>query len=96
MPENKSHERVIWVDSVYGSETRLPLVQLSFGETFLQISPAEARELAGNIFQAAEAAEQEGFLVTFMNRISGGTLTQAQMGGILMEFRGFREEGRGG
>lgn len=55
----------ILINSGYGKNTRQPFVQMSTDKWMVQISPEEARDLAGNLLQAAEAAEQDAFLFEF-------------------------------
>lgn len=54
----------------------------------LQISPTEARSLALNLLEAAEGSLSDGFLLTFLEQEVG--LTIAQLGPILIKFRGYR------
>lgn len=56
----------------------------------LQLSPAEARSLAANLFQAAEAAECDGFLFEFANtQLGQDDATSAQ---LLVAYRDWRNQ----
>lgn len=52
----------VLVRSLYGAKTKQPLVSLHWQDTAVQLTPAQAREMAGNLVQAAEASEQDAFL----------------------------------
>lgn len=54
----------------------------------LQMSPAEARDLALNILESAEAALGDGFLLTFLEGEIG--LSLEQLAPLLVKFRGYR------
>lgn len=71
-----------------------PFVQLLLNrngkdEVVTQMSPQQCRDHALACLEAAEAAEQDAFLVWFMREKIGSTLEQA--GQILIEFRHWRE-----
>lgn len=54
----------IWVASGYGGNTRKPFVSMTVRDLKpVQLSPEEARDLAGNLIACAEAADQDAFLV---------------------------------
>ena len=55
----------IFVESLCSSKTREPRLNVFFREESppVQLSPSEARELALNILQGAEASEQDAFMV---------------------------------
>ena len=81
-----------WVSSGYGAHTRQSFVQLHHGDWTIQCSPDEARQLAQSIVEAAEAAEQDGFLIEWAKQSIGvddGAATQ-----LLMEYRKWREARR--
>ncbi len=88
--------RKIEVSSGYGDNTREPFVQIEMEypkDHPLQLHPDEARDLAANLLQAAEAADQDAFIFEFTSReLHGGDMVGAN---ILMEFRKFREERKG-
>lgn len=82
-------ERVFMVSSGYGANTQKPFVALEFdGQMLDQIPPEGARALAYNLIAAAEAAEQDAFLVTFMQKQVGLPLTHAAQ--VLGEYRQWR------
>jgi hypothetical protein len=75
-----------------------PFVQLLMSkdgkETFIgQMSPDDCRQHALAILEAAEAAEQDAFLMWFVREKLGGDLAMA--GGIMQEFRMWREKQTG-
>lgn len=76
------------VTSGYGQNTRRPFVEFR-GPSESTMSPKEARDLAMNLIQAAEAAESDGFLVEFVLEQIGGEMEQAA--GLLQMFREWRE-----
>jgi hypothetical protein len=79
------------VSSGYGGNTRQPYVELCLNDQSVQITPMKAREIAGNLLEAAEAAEGDGFLVEFMSNFAE---EPEHAVGLLVEFREFREQQR--
>jgi hypothetical protein len=80
---------IFWAKSGYGAKIRKPFVQLHHGDWTIQISPDEARQVAQFFIEAAESAEQDGFLVEWAKHSIGaddGTATS-----LLVEFRKWRE-----
>ena len=55
--------QTIWVTSLYGMKTRVPLVEIHYEDTSVQLLLKEARDLALNLLRAAEASEQDAFLL---------------------------------
>lgn len=92
----KSNWKVINVSSGYGHNTREPFVQIEMEypkDHPLQIHPDEARQLAANLLEAADAADTDQFLFEFVSKdLHAG---DQAAGGILVEFRKFRDERRG-
>ena len=84
-------EKQFWVRSMYGSKTRQPIVVFTVpgGET-VQMTPAEARDLAFNLLTGAEAADQDGFIVEFFKEKMRLEEEQAAM--VLGDFRVWREK----
>lgn len=86
--------KIILVSSGYGVNTRLPFVKIESEDLDhpLQITPETARDLAGNLLKAAEAAETDAFLIEFFK----GALHQSDLvaASILFNFRDFRDERR--
>jgi hypothetical protein len=56
--------------SGYGANTQQPYVEIN-GPSFAQISPENARELAQNLYAAAEAADTDAFLVQHLQQAVG-------------------------
>ncbi len=79
----------VHVGSLVSHRTGEPRVQMEFGEAKLQMSPAEARDLALNLLSSAEAASADSFLVTFAKEKIG--VGEAQAAGLITEFRRWRE-----
>lgn len=71
-----------------------PFVQLLLGEQIIcQMDPEQARDHARAITEAAEAAEQDAFLMDFFQRQVGLDFNAA--GKVLIGFRHFRAERTG-
>lgn len=82
----------VHVQSMYGAKTHLPYVSLQIGDLKpVQMSPDEARIVAGNMMGAAEAAEQDAFMIGWLQDKFQLSLQQA--GAILLEFREARKAG---
>lgn len=79
------------VSSGFGHRTRQGYVQvlIEAADWTTQMTPDNARELAANLLQCAEAAEVDAFLMTFMRERVGAPDEQAAQ--ILVEFREWRE-----
>lgn len=88
-----SGEKVFWVRSMYGHKHRQPAVVFTMpgGET-VQMSPAEARELAGNVLACAEAAEGDAFTFEFLREKTG--ISEESAAQVLHDFRGWRDAHR--
>lgn len=79
-----------WVRSGYGGNTRQPFVSLALPDgPVVQIGPDEARALADNLLQAAEAAEQDGWLVEWS--MAELDLDPPRAANLLAEYRKWRE-----
>jgi len=66
-----------------------PFVQLILnGKIITQLSTSEARDHARAITEAAEAAEQDAFMLDFLQNKIGLDLNRA--GQVLIEFRNYR------
>ena len=94
----KNNWKVINVSSGFGANTREPFVQIEMEypkDHPLQIHPDEARDLAMNLLQAAESADQDAFMIKFVSKdLKAGENAAAA---ILLEYRKFRDaEGRKG
>ena len=79
------------VESGYGGNTRQPFVEIKTDKLKepLQMLPEEARDLASNLLQAAEAAEQDAFIFEFHHELLGDEKMGATM---LINFRKWRDE----
>ena len=83
---------VINVTSGYGFNTRQPFVEIHTDKLkeHLQLLPKEARDLAQNLLQAAEAAEQDAFMFEFFSKdLKVGDQAAA---GIISQFRKWRDD----
>jgi len=82
----------IGITSGFGHNTQRPFVQMLIerADWMTQMSPAEARNLAFNLLQAADGAESDGFLVTFL-REKADIDDMSAIAGLLVEFREYRE-----
>jgi len=82
----------ILVSSGYGGNTRKPFVMMEAEalDRPMQLSPAEARDLALNLLQAADAAEGDAFLVEFFRKELGQDDKVAAS--ILHQYREFRKK----
>lgn len=79
------------VTSGFGGRTQKPFVQvlIEAADWSCQMSPSEARDLAHNLLECADAAESDGFLVTFLRKKVG--LRDQQIASVLIDFRKWRE-----
>jgi len=69
----------------------VPFVQLIMDDKVIgQMTPEEARDHARAITEAAEAAEQDSFLLHFAKSKLGCDVQQAM--GLILEFRHYRED----
>lgn len=97
MPEhNKSPIfHTIMVESGYGKNSKQPFVEIKdkrFTEP-IQLSPEEARDLALNLIEAAESAEQDGFMVEFVKGLFPEDPEETKdnlAANILIQFREYR------
>lgn len=92
MSDQEERASCIWVSSLFGLETREPLVEICMeyeGRNLsIQVSPDEARKIALNILAAAEAALGDAFLVQFArDRVGTSDQGAAHM---LHEYRQWR------
>lgn len=81
-----------FVSSGFGGRTQKPFVQIVIkaADYMVQMSPAEARDLAVNLLHCADAAESDGFLVSFLRQRIGAKDSQVVQ--VLEDFRKWREE----
>ncbi len=78
------------VSSGFGHRTQAPFVQVlvEAADFMAQMSPGEARGLALNLLQCADAAESDAFLIGFL-RAKVGVEDEA-VAGVLADFRKWR------
>jgi len=83
------------VTSGFGHNTQRPFVQMVIprADWMTQMSPGDARDLALNLLACADAAESDGFLVTFLRKTIGVDDMRA-VASILVEFRQHRDQNR--
>lgn len=83
---------VINVTSGYGGNTRQPFVEIKAKQIKepMQLLPEEARDLALNILEAAEAAEQDAFIFEFHSQLVDGNENVGA--NMLVQFRKWRDE----
>ena len=81
---------ILWASSGYGANTRQPFVTIHWKDVVVQCSPDEARQFASAIIQAAEAAEQDGFMVEFTKESVG--FDDAAAAAFLDQYRQWREK----
>lgn len=81
-----AHE--IRIESMVASRDQQPYVVVKWGEEAGQLTPSEARAHALKVLEAAEAAETDAFLVSFLLHRLEVDLGRALH--ILQDFRGYR------
>jgi len=85
-------EKNFWVQSGYGINTRKPFVAFHWQDVVFQVDVEKAREIAGMIFQAAEAAETDGFIFEWIQEETKVDEKAARV--FLGEYRKWRDERR--
>jgi hypothetical protein len=78
------------VTTGYGANSKEPYVEVQAPQLRVQMSPENARDLAMNLLQAAEAAYSDAFLVEFLIDATGASIPEAAA--LLGEFRAWREQ----
>lgn len=86
----QSERSMVHVASAYGARTRESFVTLRVKEEFVNLTPAEAREIALNLIQATEAAMGDALIMRFAERNLGADDMQAAQ--LLVMFRKLRED----
>lgn len=92
-PQIEEEGRIgITCSSGFGHNTQQPFVQMLIHQAdwMTQMSPDDARSLAQNLMACADAAESDGFLVTFLQRTIGVD-DMRTIASILVQFREYRE-----
>lgn len=81
---------VFHVTSNFGYRTQQPFVMVTVQEKEFttNMSPAEARSLAMNLLECADAAESDAFLITFLRKKVGAN--DEAIVAILQDFRDWR------
>jgi hypothetical protein len=86
-PDNDAGE-ALWASSMFGHKSRKGLVQIFIRGQEVVMTPLEARTFALTVFEAADAAESDEFLMGFLAaKVGVPPDGQAE---ILNEFRQFR------
>lgn len=90
MSDGEDQETGFWVASMFGHATRWPLVSVKLRDVSVQVTPLKAREMAMMLLEAAEAAEGDGFVVTFFEEQIG--VDEEIAAQAMLAFRRFRQE----
>jgi hypothetical protein len=99
IPFDRPEAGTINVSSGYGMNTQQPFVTIALASPIetanpaVQLASSQAREIALQILEAAEAAEQDGFIVTFVTEAIGAPVEEA--GKLLHLYREHRAAQRG-
>jgi hypothetical protein len=93
--EGDAPEVVLWSTSLYGAKNRRGLVELSKQDQdgsnrIAQMTPAEARSVAMDLLEAAEAAEMDTIVMDWLQRRIQTPFEQAVQ--VLGDFRRLRDE----
>jgi len=89
----EDYETTLWAKSIFGHATRKGLVEIEIKGAEVTCSPTEARAFAYSLLEAAEAADTDEFIMTWLNERIGIKDDQAAYQ-VLREFREKREEKR--
>jgi UTP-glucose-1-phosphate uridylyltransferase len=87
MPDTNG--KAIWVTSLYGFNTRKPMVQIEVPDPVVQLDIEDALQLGQNIIAVAHGAEADTFIAEFFRQELEIDDQQAAM--LLQKFRQFRE-----
>lgn len=92
MSNEASDMVVFYVSNGFGHRAQAPYVQIVIeaADFMTQMPPEKARELAMNLLQCAEAAEQDAFFISFLREKVGAE--DHQVAGLLVQFREWREQ----
>lgn len=88
-PDDDAME-ALWASSMFGYNSRKGLVQIFIRGKEVVMTPTEARTFALSVFEAADAAESDEFLVKFLEK-KIKVPPEGQVA-ILKEFREFRAD----
>ena len=86
-------ERLLWAISMYGHKNKKGMVEIRLEDKRIQTSVQEAKDFAHSILEAAEAAETDDFLMTYLLEKVGIT-EEENRAKVLMDFRMFRDKKR--
>lgn len=92
MAEQKATTDQIFVNAGFGYNTRLPFVSLRLKDVATMMRVEEARDLAMNLLQAAEAAESDQFIIEWVTKEMKGSDQAAVV--LLKSFRELRQSKR--
>ncbi len=87
----------LWAESIVSGRTYEPLVNVRLGDKSIgQFSPEAARQYAGQLVEAAEAAESDAFVFKWLTRDIIGTDEDnaANFRIIIDQFKEFRDARR--
>lgn len=90
MGEPVDEEDIFYTNTVFGSETRKPLVQVLIGKTTMTVTPDEARAMGEQLIATAFASEADAFLIWWLKEKVGQPFGVAAQ--IMSEFRKWRVE----
>lgn len=90
LPEDQQVEpSMLMVSSMVSARTQEPMVMLRWFTFVAQIGPDQARDLAFNLLDAAEAAKSDAFLMRFMSK----NVRNVEAGmHLVAAFREFRQQ----
>lgn len=94
LPEDQHVDpSMIMVSSMVSARSGEPMVMLRWFTFVAQIGLDQARDLAFNLLDAAEAAKSDAFLMQFMSDVGGNSDTGKEIAGNLVAaFRKFRQQ----
>ncbi len=81
------------VASIYGAKTQQGLVEITIGDTKIQVTKDKAREIRGLLDGAIEAAVSDELFVAFLTTRMGIALER--IGPALLDFRELRQGSKG-
>jgi hypothetical protein len=87
--QHKDAEEQIFVTTLFGAESNLPLVTIHMRGQTVQLTVDAARDLALNILQASEAAIADGLMWTFVERLG---LNETDRAFMMRDFRELRRQ----
>jgi hypothetical protein len=88
----EEYETTLWARSIFGAATRQGLVEIEIKGAEVTCSPTEARAFAYSLLEAAEAAETDELVVSWLRAAVGADDHAAAQ--VLLDFREAREAKR--